>query len=87
MWTLVKVSKKFNTIDNQPIIDYLSPIGNSAVPYPFALSSTYAYLMIEDKAIPTTEISANKPDPYLPYYEKQARGVQSYSSTTLVPRP
>lgn len=31
----------------EPIIDYSSPIGNNDVPYPFALSENYIYLMVE----------------------------------------
>ena len=30
------------------IVKYISPIGNNDVPYPYAISGKYTYLMIED---------------------------------------
>lgn len=55
--------KEFQTADT--IKKYVSPIGNSAVPYPFAIGKNYTYLMAENKAIPTELLSLSKKrDPY-----------------------
>ena len=35
----------------EPIIEYISPIGNNDVPYPFARSASETFLMIEDAVI------------------------------------
>jgi hypothetical protein len=32
----------------EPIISYVSPIGNSDVPYPYAISNNHYYYMIDD---------------------------------------
>jgi hypothetical protein len=45
-------------------------VGNSDVPYPFAVDSEYVYLMIEDVKIPVRELDlVTKPlDVYTQYY-------------------
>jgi hypothetical protein len=35
----------------EPIIEYVSPIGNNDVPYPFAKSANETFLMVEDAVI------------------------------------
>lgn len=55
----------FETDDE--IIDYYSPIGNSDVPYPFAIGTKYTYLMIHHKKILNTFVR-NKLDPYRHLY-------------------
>ncbi len=61
---------EFPTSGKSPITMYRSPVGNNDVPYPFAMDSEYAYLMIEDVKIPISEIDLKqKPfDPYTQYY-------------------
>lgn len=59
---------KFRTKDE--IVDYKSYVGNSDVPYPYAIGTEYTYLMIEDICIPNEvldEYDANV-DPYEIYY-------------------
>lgn len=57
---------EFETKDE--IIDYFSPIGNSDVPYPFAVGTTYTYLMLEKKCILNSLINMTH-DPYRDYYD------------------
>lgn len=38
---------KFNTRNNEKILEYYSPIGNSDVPYPFAIGEKNTYFMLE----------------------------------------
>jgi hypothetical protein len=61
---------EFPTSGKSPITMYRSPVGNNDVPYPFAVDSEYAYLMIEDVKIPIGEIDLKqKPfDAYVQYY-------------------
>jgi hypothetical protein len=58
---------KFKTKDE--IIKYESFVGNSDVPYPYAIGTEYTYLMIEDASIPNNILTnfANE-DPYEIYY-------------------
>ena len=39
-------------IPNDSIQEYYSPVGNNAVPYPYALGERYAYLLLDDTYIP-----------------------------------
>lgn len=39
---------QFETADNDKIEEYVSPIGNSAVPYPYAIGKKYIYFMLDD---------------------------------------
>lgn len=41
-WNVVQIETK------EPIISYVSPIGNSDVPYPYAISNNHYYYMIND---------------------------------------
>lgn len=50
----------------EKIIDYKSPMGNSDVPYPFATSENYYYLMNEE--IYYDKMLAKNNDPYGVYY-------------------
>lgn len=52
-------------IDDE-IINYESPIGNSDVPYPYAIGDKYVYLMIEQVKINKNDLQTN--DPYTHYY-------------------
>ena len=56
------------------IISYKSPIGNSDVPYPYAIGTKYTYLMIEKVYIDNKVLEGSFPkyidtnDPYAKYY-------------------
>jgi hypothetical protein len=56
----------FVTIDD--IIAYISPTGNSDVPYPYAIGTTNTYLMLEQSFIPNNLVVSN--DPYNQFYER-----------------
>jgi hypothetical protein len=49
------------------IVDYVSPVGNSAVPYPYAVGTKNTYLMIEDTFIPNDTMKGHD-DPYVFLY-------------------
>jgi hypothetical protein len=51
----------FETSDE--IIQYFSPVGNSDVPYPYAIGTKYTYLLVYDQFIANSEIDPNA-DPY-----------------------
>ena len=54
-----------------PITAYHSPVGNSDVPYPWAVSQTHAFLMLERLCIPLALFKGDlgKCSPYDQYYE------------------
>ena len=56
---------EFDTDDE--ILDYISPIGNNDVPYPYAFSGRYTYIMLDNKKI--KNIDLNDSDPYDYYYD------------------
>lgn len=58
----------FNTTD--VIREYYSPVGNSDVPYPYAVGDQYIYLMIENVYMPKTVLNNYEDfvDPYEVYY-------------------
>jgi hypothetical protein len=62
-------------LDNaQEIVDYQSPLGPNDVPYPYAVSKDYIYLMIENVRIPKADAvkyqdANNELWPYTAYYE------------------
>ncbi len=57
----------FETKDE--ILRYYSPVGNSDVPYPWAVGTQNVYLMIENGVMPKNEITDHGM-PYNDYYEK-----------------
>jgi hypothetical protein len=59
--------KTFEPPKGDKILDYHSPIGNSDVPYPYAVGEQYTYLMIADVYIPNGDLDKGK-DPYEQYY-------------------
>jgi hypothetical protein len=59
--------KTFEPIKDDLILDYQSPIGNSDVPYPYAVGEKYTYLMIENVYIDNAALN-KKEDPYKQYY-------------------
>ena len=58
-------------LDDDIIHSYLSPIGNSAVPYPLAIGDKYTYFMIERKRIENKDLVPDI-DPYSQLYNKKA---------------
>jgi len=59
--------KSFTTKDGDVIQKYYSPVGNNAVPYPYAVGQKYVYLMLDDKRVPVEEFDLTK-DVYTQYY-------------------
>lgn len=49
------------------IVEYYSPIGNSDVPYPYAMGKEYAYFMLDEKKVPVDQLDAEK-DGYQQFY-------------------
>ena len=57
----------FETVNNDTILKYYSPVGNNDVPYPYAVGEKYTYLMIESVYIPNEVLDMNE-GPYEQYY-------------------
>ena len=70
-------------VTNEAIIQYKSPVGNSAVPYPFAIGPTYTYCVIEEKMIPNSSYDI---DPYEDGIYARKSGIANLPMKTLVPR-
>jgi hypothetical protein len=71
----------------EPIIKYISPMGNSDVPYPFALTKNYAILLIEDIIL---ERDFGDIDPYQVYYNHSKKYFPKYKklkTKVIVKRP
>lgn len=59
---------KFNVDNDDQIISYFSPVGNSDVPYPYAIGQRRAYFMLDKKSIPVDMIDATV-DGYQQFYD------------------
>lgn len=59
--------RSFTTKEGDVIQKYYSPVGNNAVPYPYALGERYAYLLLDDTYIPLEMFDITK-DVYTQYY-------------------
>jgi|SRR5271154_3455912 len=57
------------------IINYVSPVGNSDVPYPYAVGTENTYLMIENVMI--ANVARLTDDPYEQYYDHSDKYSQS----------
>jgi hypothetical protein len=58
----------FNAV-NDDIVEYWSPMGNSAVPYPYAVGKENTYLMLERCSIKNSDLNPDLfHDPYDQYY-------------------
>lgn len=74
------------------ILKYYSPIGNSDVPYPYAVGKEYTYLMIEGVRIKNAYLDTyTGEDPYAYYYghdvgSQRSDGVSAFKKKTLVAR-
>lgn len=62
----------YSFIPKDPILRYVSTMGNSTVPYPYALGEENTYLMIENTFVPNELLiplaSKYGPDPYAIFY-------------------
>jgi len=63
---------EFEVEEDEEIISYHSPVGNSDVPYPFAVGKKYAYFMLHKKRVPREDYDQQVPencvDAYNYYY-------------------
>jgi hypothetical protein len=57
----------FETRDDEDIKQYYSPVGNSAVPYPYAIGEKYTYFMLDRETIPNDFLNL-KEDAYPQFY-------------------
>lgn len=73
-----------------PIKKYVSPVGNSAVPYPYAVDSEgRSYLMIEDVVLSREDLGSPGQDPYEALYAMKKSDYKKYKAehpmkTTLI---
>jgi hypothetical protein len=58
----------FETKDKEKIIKFVSPIGNSDVPYPYAIGENNTYLLLENIYIDNSLLDLNE-DIYQQYYQ------------------
>lgn len=61
------------------IVDFMSPVGNSDVPYPYAIGTQNTYLLIENTYIPNY-LRTKQLDPYEQYYGLYTGGLSSKDS-------
>jgi len=62
----------FSTPSNDKITSFSSPMGNSAVPYPFAVGHKYTYLFLEHIYVPNStlrDFDTDLQDPYDWFYQ------------------
>jgi hypothetical protein len=64
---------EFDTIDGEDIRAYYSPVGNSAVPYPYAVGEKHTYFML-DKVALLNELLDLKKDGYAQFYRFEFEG-------------
>jgi len=57
----------FETKDNEEIKTYFSPVGNSAVPYPYAIGEQNTYFMLDKQTVPNYLLNL-KEDGYGQFY-------------------
>lgn len=63
---------------------YRSDVGNSRVPYPFAVGNKYVYLMLEHAIVPKSKLSDDS-DPYSQFYEDATIGTKMKTRAVFVP--
>ena len=63
--------KTFRAAPGDAVKRYVSPVGNSGVPYPYAEGELHTYLLIEDVRIPNAAIRGIRGDPYDFYYNHE----------------
>lgn len=83
--------KRFKTTDK--ILEYYSDVGNSDVPYPYAVGAKFIYFMLESVKMPLADIKEHilepDEDPYQIMYDMPKRYIDShkYKTKTIIPRP
>lgn len=78
---------KYLDLGGDIIGGYMSPIGNNDVPYPFAVSATHIYLLLDNVRVPICELDQiAQQDPYAVYYDMHLRLTASYSKYGITPR-
>jgi len=59
----------YKFITTNPITDYLSPVGNNDVPYPYAVDTNNNYYLMSEYVILGKISKKYQPDPYEYYYK------------------
>ena len=72
--------RSFSTKDEDVIQNYYSPVGNNAVPYPYAIGNKNVYLMLDDTYEPVENFDLTK-DVYTQYYGWNSNNSDSDSET------
>jgi hypothetical protein len=62
----------FEPVKGDTIQAYYSPVGNSDVPYPWAVGTTHTYLLGESVFIPNSVLEPSVKNPYVVYYGDDA---------------
>jgi len=57
----------FETKNGEEIKKYYSPVGNSVVPYPYAIGEKYTYFMLDKQTVPNSLLNL-KNDAYRQFY-------------------
>lgn len=82
--------RKFST--NEKILKYFSPIGNNDVPYPYAVTEHFTYLLTENVYIDNKYLqSFTATNPYAYYYgldvgKNRTDGIKPFKSKIIVKR-
>jgi hypothetical protein len=69
--------RSFKTKDGDVIEKYYSPVGNNAVPYPYAVGQKYVYLMLDNEYQPVEDFDLTK-DVYTQYYGWDKKDIDSH---------
>ena len=78
-WLFIGADIRSMTIKDT-ITKLVSTMGNNQVPYPYAIGKSLAYLLIEDVAVPKTEL-----DPYAYYYSQEQKQSAIYAKQHKIP--
>lgn len=82
----------FETRDKEKIVKYYSPVGNSDVPYPYAVGENYTYFLLDSTTVPNNILDLTK-DAYTQYYgysfgvvtNKEEKEIKEYNKNVLKP--
>jgi len=82
----------FETRDKEKILHYYSPVGNSDVPYPYAIGENYTYFLLDYTTVPNYILDLTK-DAYTQYYgysfvvvtNKEEKEIKEYNKNVLQP--
>jgi len=71
----------FEPVKGDTIQAYYSPVGNSDVPYPWAVGTTHTYFMLGAVSVPNDVIEPRIKDPYSVYYghDESHPSIKKYS--------